>query len=94
MIVRLPPELTLRVTPDATLNGPVAEAFSVARIVVSLLKVWMFTLNIPSALNLPLNVSSGTTESFANAKKFTKMLPVPDDGASENVRVVPSDAIL
>ena len=77
------------VTPEDTVNGPVAVAFSVASIVVSTSTVCELTLNIPPFLKLPLFCVGIVILVSVAPRYITKILPVPLDGASVNVRLVP-----
>ena len=54
MIARLPPEVTVMVMPEDIVKGPVADAFSVASMVVFTSTVCELTRNIPPFLKLPL----------------------------------------
>ena len=93
MTTTLPPELTVKVIPLATVIGPVTCAFVVAVIVISSSKVCALVLNNPPLKKLPLNSSAGVTFPPARSRKFTNMFAVPVEGAAEKVKVEPSGTV-
>ena len=93
-VTNLPPLSTVRVTPDATVNGPVTCAFSVASMVTSDVKLCAFVLNIPPDLKLPLFSAAGVTVAPPTSRKYTKiLLPELEEGAALNVYVCPSGTV-
>ena len=83
----------VRVIPLLTVNGPVTFAFSVARIVMFVSRACELVRNMPPFLKLPLNSDVGVTVQAAKSRKYTNILPVPLDGAAENVSVEPSGTV-
>jgi len=91
--VNLPPDATVRVTPDATSSGPVQLAFSVPDILTLVFRDCTLVLNILPPLNVPLLAAGGVTVAVLRPIKFTKMLAVPLEGAGLNVNVVPFETV-
>ena len=84
----------MRVTPDATVSGPVTCAFSVASIVTSEVKLCAFVLKIPPDLKLPLFSAAGVIVQKVLPKNITNiLLPELLLGAAVNVKVVPSGTV-
>ena len=74
--------MTVNVTPLSTVIVPVTCAFSVANIVVSIVKFCELVLNIPPVLKLPLFSAAGVTLPADKSRKYTKILLVPLEGAA------------
>ena len=70
-----------------------AFAFSVASIVTLVETFWEFVLNKPPSLKLPLFSVAGVTEPAFGSRKYTNILLVPVEGASEKVNVEPSGTV-
>ena len=76
-------------TLELTVIGPVALAFSAPPIVTLEPTVLSFTRNIPPPTKSDLLAVGGVTVAILRPRKFTKILPVPVEGAVLKLSVVP-----
>ena len=72
----------VNVTESSTVNGPVTCAFSVASIVVLIVRLAALVLNNPPPLKLPLNSAAGVMLPPAKSRKYTNMFAVPLEGSA------------
>ena len=68
----MPPDVTVKVTPDATSRGPTVDAFSVAPMVVLSLNVCAFTRKIDEVIFCP---DVGSNEFVLTDAAVTPVLP-------------------
>ena len=81
-------------TLELTVIGPVALAFSAPPTVTLAPTVLSFTRNMPPPIKLLLLAVGGDTVAILTPRKFTKILPVPVEGAVLKERLVPDTLYL